>query len=72
MKKQKEYYEYPKRTCRTLHHCDVCNGRIVCGQVYFDGGYGRRCHAECAPPAKDEKEWSEEDELLETEGLYER
>ena len=53
MKKQKEYYEYPKRICRTLHMCNVCDGRIVCGQEYFDGGYGRRCHVGCAPPKKE-------------------
>ena len=48
MKRRKEYYEYPKRTCRYLNHCNVCNQPILSGQEYFDGGYGRRCHVECA------------------------
>jgi len=50
--KRKEYYEYPKRVCYSLHHCEVCEKPILCGEKYFDGGYGRRCHIDCGPPKK--------------------
>lgn len=50
MKKRKEYYEYPKRLCRWLNHCAICDQPITAGQEYYDGGYGRRCHVWCAPP----------------------
>ncbi len=49
MKKRKTFYEYPKRICRYLNHCAVCDQPIKAGQEYYDGGYGRRCHVECAP-----------------------
>ena len=50
MKKRKEYYEYPKRICRTMHYCNVCERPILLGEEYFDGGYGRRCHVVCHLP----------------------
>ena len=37
----------PVRICRTLHHCFLCQSRIVCGQEYADGGYSRRAHTAC-------------------------
>ena len=50
MKRKKEFYEYPKRVCYSMHHCEVCDKTIHASEVYYDGGYGRRCHVECAPP----------------------
>lgn len=38
---------YPRRTCRTLHHCKLCDTHITLGEAYFDGGYGKRAHVEC-------------------------
>lgn len=49
MKKRREYFKYPLRTCMYLNECNVCGRAIVVGQKYYDGGYGRRCHFECAP-----------------------
>ena len=45
---------YPLRVCRSLHHCEVCNGDIRLGQEYFDGGYGRRAHVACIERDKTE------------------
>lgn len=44
---------YRVRTCQTLLECAVCGGRILLGQTYHDGGYGRRAHTDCvsSPPA---------------------
>ena len=50
MRKRKEFYEYPRRFCKYLNYCAVCNQDIKEGEEYFDGGYGRRCHVKCAPP----------------------
>jgi hypothetical protein len=36
---------YPLRTCRSLHTCAACGSAITLGQPYYDGGYGRRIHA---------------------------
>ena len=54
MGKKKELYEYKLRQCRTVHECCVCKKDIYCGDLYYDGGYGRRCHEQCAyiPPDK--------------------
>lgn len=38
---------YPVRTCRSLHHCEICGRDIVLGEQYHDGGYGRRIHVRC-------------------------
>jgi hypothetical protein len=37
----------PKRTCRTLHCCQLCACEIRLGDEYRDGGYGRRAHEYC-------------------------
>ena len=55
MKNTKEFYDYPKRICRSLHHCAVCNHPILDRQEYYDGGYGKRCHVFCVPPKKGAK-----------------
>lgn len=38
---------YPVRTCKSLHHCELCNDQIVLSEFYHDGGYGRRVHVKC-------------------------
>lgn len=38
------------RTCRWLHECAHCGQNITDGQLYYDGGYGRRTHEECGYP----------------------
>ncbi len=38
----------PIRTCRYVHECCVCEGEIVDGEKYFDGGYEKRAHVKCA------------------------
>ena len=40
---------YPVRTCRSLHHCEICCLDIVLGEPYRDGGYSRRAHVTCTP-----------------------
>ncbi len=35
------------RTCYGLHQCEVCQGMIKQGELYRDGGYGKRAHEEC-------------------------
>lgn len=47
-KTHKPYWEYPLRTCRTLLFCQICQSDILCGEKYYDGGYSRRVHEECA------------------------
>jgi len=49
----KPYWTYPRRTCRTLHHCEVCKQQITDGQTYYDGGWNRRAHMTCVikPPS---------------------
>ncbi len=39
--------KYPKRTCYTLHHCQLCGVGIKYGDEYYDGGYNRRAHVAC-------------------------
>jgi hypothetical protein len=50
--RRKEFYEYPKRTCYSMHECAVCERPIKLGETYFDGGLNRRCHTLCAPPKR--------------------
>ena len=38
---------YRVRVCRTLHECCLCSRGISLGEVYYDGGYGRRAHVLC-------------------------
>ena len=45
-----KYGHYKIRRCYSLHSCAVCNHDISLGQLYFDGGHGRRAHVECADP----------------------
>jgi hypothetical protein len=42
-----QWDRYPVRTCRSLHHCEVCFRDIDLGQKYRDGGYSRRAHVAC-------------------------
>jgi hypothetical protein len=45
-------YKVRKRKKAFYHEwCEICEERIVCGQKYRDGGYGRRAHKECAERA---------------------
>jgi len=37
----------PRRTCMTMHHCELCNQPIMAGERYHDGGYGMRAHTQC-------------------------
>jgi hypothetical protein len=41
------YLNRTMRTCRTLHHCELCDDGIRDGQSYYDGGYSRRAHVGC-------------------------
>ena len=43
----KKIMEKPKRTCQTMHECDLCLKTIHCGEEYFDGGIGNRIHVKC-------------------------
>ena len=47
--RKKEWWEFPKRWCYTLHTCAVCKERITMGQQYYDGVH-RKSHIECASP----------------------
>jgi hypothetical protein len=47
-KRRPRWTDRPLRTCRTLHHCEVCKRDITIGQQYRDGGYGKRAHETCA------------------------
>jgi len=48
MKRRKLWTDYPKRFCRSWHRCALCDGNIYLGQWYYDGGFGRRVHVDCA------------------------
>ena len=37
----------PIRLCRATYTCHVCGGRIKWGELYYDGGAGKRWHVEC-------------------------
>ena len=39
--------KYPLRTCRWVDKCRLCNEKIISGEKYYDGGYGRRFHKRC-------------------------
>jgi hypothetical protein len=45
--KQRNFRKYTARRCMSLHFCEVCRKDIALGELYFDGGYGRRAHVEC-------------------------
>lgn len=34
----------PIRQCRWMHECCMCDLKITNGQLYYDGGYGKRSH----------------------------
>jgi hypothetical protein len=53
-----DYTKYKLRTCRTLLWCEICGDYIRDGETYFDGGYSRRAHENCALIAEDVKEES--------------
>lgn len=54
------YTKYKIRTCRTLHFCEICKGRIEYGQKYYDGGYGKRAHDLCADANELERQATQE------------
>jgi len=37
----------PKRNCKSLRHCLLCDQDITMGQDYRDGGYPNRAHETC-------------------------
>ena len=44
----KKVTTYPIRQCIWVHKCAICEKDIVSGNLYYDGGYSRRVHIECA------------------------
>lgn len=46
--RHRDYAQHPLRTCGEMISCDVCKEIITAGQDYYDGGYWRRAHVECA------------------------
>lgn len=38
---------YKIRRCYTMHACALCDRNVADGQLYHDGGYGKRAHTEC-------------------------
>ncbi len=46
-RKRKKWTEYPKRMCRWLNECSLCDRHIKSGEIYYDGGFGRRAHENC-------------------------
>lgn len=46
-KGHKPWIEYPLRQCKTMHNCVCCMEHIHAGEMYYDGGYGRRIHQDC-------------------------
>ncbi len=42
------YKKHKLRTCRTLQYCFICKEDIKCGEQYYDGGYNKRAHKQCA------------------------
>jgi hypothetical protein len=44
---KRNWRKYRVRTCYTMHFCEICRNAISLGEIYFDGGYGRRAHVEC-------------------------
>ena len=51
-KAKKKIWEYPIRVCRGVNECKVCGTGIMPGEEYYDGGYGRRAHWNCAHSQK--------------------
>lgn len=49
---QLRWGRYPIRTCRSLHHCEICEKDITLGERYYDGGYNRRGHVSCVESEK--------------------
>ena len=56
----RDYTRYKIRTCKSLHFCEVCKGRIEFGHRYYDGGYGKRAHDLCADAEELEKQAAKE------------
>ena len=44
----KKLQDFPLRECHSMHDCCICHRTILNGQMYFDGGYGKRAHEHCA------------------------
>ncbi len=50
-----DFRAYPLRTCRKVTSvCRLCGKLIRKGNIYRDGGKGRRAHARCAEETEDE------------------
>jgi hypothetical protein len=47
-KKKIDWQKYPVRRCFWMNECRLCSQMIASGQQYYDGGYGRRAHCQCA------------------------
>lgn len=45
--KKIDWKKYPARVCNSLHYCRICDGDILLGESYYDGGYGKRAHVIC-------------------------
>jgi len=45
--------KYTVRTCMSLHECKLCSEKITLGEIYYDGGYGRRAHVACVEDPKE-------------------
>ncbi len=54
-RKRRALHELVKRQCGSFHRCCVCLRDIVHGEQYYDGGWPRRAHVECAEGARDGK-----------------
>jgi len=47
IKKEIDWKIYPIRKCYSMHECLICGDTIVLGDVYYDGGFGKRAHEKC-------------------------
>ena len=47
LKLVKQLKKKPIRKCYTMHECCICHKIISCGEIYRDGGYGKRAHEKC-------------------------
>lgn len=58
----KRWTQLPLRTCITRHDCALqpvvgqCDGKIVLGQTFRDGGKGKRAHERCVRVAAEAAE----------------
>lgn len=52
-KRRKAWTEYPLRRCYSMHSCALCGETIRLGEMYYDGGYGRRVHEVCVFPPEE-------------------